>query len=54
MPRFFVKTEQINEKEITIIGEDVKHIKNVLRCEIGEELDICIEENGKNYLCKIV
>ena len=31
MPRFFVKTEQIRENEIIILGEDVKHIKNVLR-----------------------
>lgn len=31
MPRFFIKTEQIKEHEITIIGEDVNHIKNVLR-----------------------
>ena len=27
MPRFFVKSEQIKDNEITIIGEDVKHIK---------------------------
>ena len=31
MPRFFVKNNQINNDKITIIDEDVKHIKNVLR-----------------------
>ena len=30
MPRFFVKNNQINNNKITIIDEDVKHIKNVL------------------------
>ena len=31
MPKFFVKTEQLNDNKITIVGEDVKHIKNVLK-----------------------
>ena len=31
MPKFFVEQEQIKDEEITIIGEDVNHIKNVLR-----------------------
>lgn len=31
MPKFFVKNEQIKDNEITILGEDVKHIANVLR-----------------------
>ena len=53
MRKFFVSLNQLNENKINIIGEDVNHIKNVLRCEIGEKLDICIEENGTNYLCKI-
>lgn len=53
MPRFFVKTEQIREKEIIIIGEDVKHIKNVLRKQIGDNLEICNQETGKTYKCQI-
>lgn len=53
MRKFFVSLNQVNENKINIIGEDVNHIKNVLRCNIGEEIDICIEENGINYLCKI-
>ena len=27
MPKFFVKTNQIKENKIHIIGQDVKHIK---------------------------
>ena len=38
MPRFFVKTNQVKDNKIYIQGEDIKHIKNVLRKEIGNEL----------------
>lgn len=53
MPRFFVKTEQIEGNKIQIVGEDVKHIRNVLRKQIGENIEICNSENGKAYDCKI-
>ena len=53
MPRFFIKNEQKKENEITIIGEDVKHIKNVLRKQIGDNLEICNQETGKTYICEI-
>lgn len=53
MPRFFVKTEQIKENEIIIIGEDVKHIKNVLRKQIGDKLEICNQETGKTFKSEI-
>lgn len=54
MPRFFVKTDQIKEKQIIIIGEDVKHIKNVLRKQIGDILEICNQETGDTYICEII
>ena len=38
MPRFFVKTDQIQDETITILGEDVKHIKNVLRKDKGDKI----------------
>ena len=53
MPRFFVKTEQIKENEITIVGEDVKHIKNVLRKQVGDGIEICNQETGNTYKCEI-
>ena len=53
MPRFFVKSEQIAQETISIIGEDVKHIKNVLRKISGDIIEICNEENGKAYECEI-
>ena len=49
MNRFFV--EPIGEKEITarIVGEDVNHIRNVLRMRIGEEVMLC-DGAGMEYL----
>ena len=40
MHQFFVDREQIGTEYITITGEDVKHIKNVLRMKEGEEVRI--------------
>ena len=54
MPRFFIKTEQIREKEIIIVEEDVKHIKNVLRKQIGDILEICNQQTGTTYKCEII
>lgn len=53
MPRFFVKNEQVEKNTIKIIGEDIKHIKNVLRKQIGEHIEICNQDNEKSYICKI-
>ncbi|MBQ9658441.1 MAG: 16S rRNA (uracil(1498)-N(3))-methyltransferase [Clostridia bacterium] len=53
MPKFFVKQEQVKNQEIEIINEDVKHIKNVLRKQIDDEIEICDNDTGKNYMCKI-
>ena len=36
MPKFFVKEEQIQENQIIILGQDVNHIKKVLRAKIGD------------------
>ena len=36
MHQFFVDREQIGTEYITITGEDVKHIKNVLRMKEGK------------------
>ena len=53
MPKFFVKNSQVNDNKIIIIGEDVNHIKNVLRKNIGDTLEICDKDNSKNYLVDI-
>ena len=54
MPKFFVKSEQIKEKEIIIKGQDVNHIKNVLRAKVGEKIEIGNNEKQENFLCEII
>lgn len=53
MPRFFIKENQIQNNKITIIGEDVNHIKNVIRKQIGDTIEICNQDNEKSYKCEI-
>ena len=53
MPRFFVRNEQIKGTTIEILGEDVKHIGNVLRKQIGDNVEICDQDTEKSYICKI-
>lgn len=54
MDRFFVDKKNIDleNKVCKIIGDDVKHISKVLRCKIGDELEICDKENTE-YIGKI-
>jgi len=53
MPKFFVKNNQIKESKIIITGEDVNHIKNVLRLNIDDDLQICDLDTAINYTCGI-
>ena len=53
MPKFFVKDEQIENDIIKVKESDVKHIKNVLRQKVGDEIIICNSDREKNYLCAI-
>ena len=53
MPKFFVTQEQIKENRIYIEGQDVNHIKKVLRAQIGDNIEICDKTTQKNYECKI-
>lgn len=52
MSIFYVKGEQIHGENATIIGEDVKHIRDVLRYKIDDELYIC-DDNGIKYVTQI-
>lgn len=53
MRKFFVNSNQIEENEVRIIGEDVNHIKNVLRLKTGNEIKICDSDSNVNYICSI-
>ena len=53
MHKFFVPTNQIENNEIKITGEDVKHIANVLRLKTSEKIIICDKELGESYIAEI-
>lgn len=53
MPKFFVNQTQLKNKKIFIEGQDVKHIKNVLRMKVGEHIDVCNVDVTQNYECEI-
>lgn len=52
MPKFFVENENIKNNKI-YVNEDYNHIKNVLRKNIGDKLEICNKNTGENFLCSI-
>ena len=47
MFQFFVEPSQIQGTRVVITGNDVNHIKNVLRMKPGEELSVT-EKTEKN------
>lgn len=57
MYRFFVLPENIDEEAgtIRIEGEDVNHIRSVLRMKPGEEVLLCTgrQDDPADYLCRI-
>ena len=53
MPKFFVKNNQIDDSKITIVGNDVNHIKNVLRLNVDDDIQICNTDTKENYTCGI-
>lgn len=53
MPKFFIKDNQIENDTLTILGEDVNHIANVLRMKIGEEIQVCNIDKQENYIVKL-
>lgn len=53
MYKFFVEDNQIENNEIKIINDDLKHISNVLRMRIGEEILITNKNTAETYKCSI-
>ena len=55
MPKFFIKSENLKEnEEIWITGNDVNHIKNVLRKNTDDLLNVCNSDTSQNYEVKII
>ncbi len=54
MPQFFVKSDNIKDKEISIIeNQDIKHIKDVLRHKVNDKLTL-VDDKQKSYKVKII
>lgn len=53
MLHIFVDAAAVQGEILTVTGNDVNHIKNVLRMHAGEHLTAGCEENRKTYLCRI-
>ncbi len=52
MYRFYVEPSQRSGNTIEITGEDVNHIKNVLRMKNGEQFVLC-DGAGTDWLCEL-
>ena len=52
MSHFFITSDQITGNELTITGDDVNHMKNVLRMRSGEAFTAA-DENGMFYHCEV-
>ena len=53
MYHFFVPPSQIYDKSVIITGDDVNHIKNVIRLKTGDEISVSNGIDGKDYRCGI-
>lgn len=53
MHRFFVDASQVLEKVVLIEGDDVKHIRKVLRLRIGDEIEVS-DSTAWEYRCRIL
>ena len=53
MHRFFVKPEQLGDGRVRIQGEDVHHIRQVLRMRPGEEILVSCGDDWE-YTCRIL
>lgn len=54
MYHFFVEASQIGEKDIVITGQDVNHIRNVIRLKPGDEISVSNGIDGRDYRCGII
>ena len=43
MTKVFVPAEQVNSNQVTIVGDDAHHLRNVLRKKVGDSLLIGID-----------
>lgn len=52
MQRYFVAPEQMSEREVTVTGEDARHLGSVLRARPGDEFIAC-DGRGRDVRARI-
>ena len=52
MPRFFVRSDQIEDGTVTLIGDDAHHISRSLRMAAGERITVCDMQKWE-YECEL-
>lgn len=53
MPKFFIEKSDIDGDNITLAGENARHIGKVLRGKIGDEITLC-DGYGTDYTARIL
>ncbi len=53
MQRYFIHSDQLDHNMITIVGDDVHHIKRVMRFQQGTRIT-CVDGKGHDYLVEIL
>lgn len=51
MQRYFISPEQIKNDKIVILGDDVHHIKNVMRFRLGAKI-LCADGSDHEYIAE--
>ena len=54
MYKFFVSSDKIQNKNVKILGEDVKHISHVLRLKPLDKLIVCDKNTNNSYVAEII
>jgi len=52
MPVYFIRSDQIDDKQVTLEMGLVHHLRDVLRLKVGESLTL-VDEQPKRYLCRV-
>lgn len=52
MPRFFTTPDAVCGGEITVTGDDARHIARSLRMAVGDGVTVC-DGSGKEYSCRL-
>lgn len=53
MQRYFIRNDQLVDNKVTITGDDVHHISNVMRANVGDHIILCTSDK-KSYLVEVI